>query len=231
MALSPIQLQQDATNKALALNNQMLSPYVGAGVNALSGLAETAGQQNVGQEYFDNIAAMNPNVSVNYQQMVEDPQYQFLRDRNLEMMKRQLSGAGISGRPAMDAIFETGMNFDSAWDNKLYGRATDDYMRGYGQQGDLYNMANQGINNQYNRQMGLAGLGQNAATNLANSNSNLWTGMANAQASNILSQNALSAQQAQDQNNLWAGLAGTALNNVGGITKGFDWLGGTTGWW
>lgn len=238
--------QQTATNQSLDKLTGMydegkgyLSPYMTAGASALGNLSGAAGGQQ-GQQYMANLEGMNPNVSVNYQQIQADPNYQWTMQQANEQARRALSAQGMLGsRHAVNALGDVGRQVASAESDRMYGRGVDNYNRAYGQQSDLYNMANQNQNNEYNRWMGVAGLGQNAATNLANSGSRyadayggLLTGMANAQASGMLSNNALNQQLSQDQNNMWAGLGGIALNNIGGIS---DAVGGAwdavSSWW
>ena len=226
--------QQDATNKSVdkltSIYDQTsanLKPYMDAGAGAISDLSGLAGQ-TYGQENLNALSSMNPNVSVDYDSIMSNPLYKFAMDQSNQAMKRQLVGPGGVGLGSSAGIGLMGTNSSNnalGIENTLYGRAVDNYNRGYGQQTDLFNYNNQMGQNQWNKYSGLASLGQNAATNMANAGGqyaqgygDMLTGMANAQASGLLSNDALNAQSDADSNALWAGLAGTALNNIGGIT-------------
>jgi len=223
-----LNFQQNATNQASALNRDLygqqqknLNPYMQAGQGALPNLTDMAGQPQAGQQYMQNIEGMNPQMSQDYGQLLQDPGYQFVNEQAQEQARRMLSGSGMTGsRAGMDILSDVGQRTAIAERDRFDRNNQGNYDRAYGQQADLYNMANQGQGNQFNQQMGIAGLGQNAATNLAGmagqygqNQTNLMTGMANAQASGVLSNDAMQAQQGADQNALWAGAAGTALGN------------------
>ena len=228
----PIGIRQDATDQATSMWSDIyggtaenLQPFMEAGQQALPNLQGLAGQQ-YGGDALTALGGMNPNVSVDYNAILADPNYQYTNQQAQEAGRRALASQGMLGsRYGVNALGDIGRQVASAESDRMYGRGVDNYNRAYGQQSDLFNFQNQMGNNEYNKYMGLASLGQNAATNLANAGSgyagaygDLLTGMANAQASGILSGNALSAQQSADQNNMWAGLAGTALQNIGGIS-------------
>lgn len=229
--VNALNYQQQATDQASQLYRDMygqskdlLSPYMQAGAQALPGLSNLASQSGVGHQYIDNLnAGFDPST-------MGGDLYNYQRQQTEEMARRMNQGQGVTGSAAMDRLLDADMRFRSGWDDKIYNRW-------YGKNVDLFNMANQGLNQDYQRQMGIAGLGQNAAVNMANAGSNfanaqsgLLTNMANAQASNLLSQNALSAQQSQDTANMWAGLAGTVAPTV--IQKyGDDIWRGISGLW
>lgn len=225
--------QQTASDAAAAINRDiygetkgMLSPYVEAGAGMLGDLSGMAGQPQAGQQYMGNLAAMSPQMSSDYGSLLQDPGYQFVNQQAQEAARRMLSSGGMSGsRYGADVLGDVGRQVAVSERDRFDRMNQGNYDRAYGQQADLFNMANQGQGSQYNRMMGVAGMGQNAAVNMANagagfagSQSDLLTGMANARASGMLSNQAFGAQQSADQNALWAGLAGTALGNVGGIT-------------
>ena len=224
--------QQTATQNALGANTAMYNqasslahPFIQAGTGALPGLTEAANAP-VNDKYMNRLEGMNPNISVDYDSMQNDPMYNFVRDRMLESNARRANAGGYTGdiRAGWDRNAEMESAFGAR--DRIYGENVDNYNRGYGQNVDLNNMWNQGQDTRYNKLSGLAGMGQNASMNLGNTGSNyagaqanLMTGLGNAQASGVLSNNALQTQQDADNQQFYAGLAGNAL---GGVVNNWD---------
>lgn len=168
-----------------------------------------------GQTGINNLNALAQNGGmIDYNAIKQDPMFNFAMGQGNEAMMRNLARSGMTdSRYGMNMLQDGGMR-------NAYNYANDIYNRG------------KGLN------MGLATLGQNAATNQASSGANyagaygnLLTGMANAQAGGIMANSAMNANNRNNQNALWAGLAGGALGNFDKITSGLDWVGGKTGWW
>lgn len=225
MALSPLDIQQNATNQAFALNKnwydqskRAVDPYINAGTNALLGFQQAASRQP-DMQYVNRLASMNPNISMNYSQVMNDPFTQELKRQAMEQNARRASAMGLSNssiRGEWDA--NSAMQAGLAARDRIYGQNVDNYNRQYGQLTDLNNMTNAANDNYFNRMSSLAGMGQNAAVNMANIGSNyanaqgnLLTGMANAQAGNILASDAASQQASADQRNALLGLAGSVV--------------------
>lgn len=238
-------IQQGATTQAGDLLTKMyetsradVQPYQAAGVTALGQLGGLAGQQ-VGGQNLAAMGAMDPNISVDYGAIQADPMYQFAQSESDEMLRRGLTSGGMLGSSAgLNMRTQNAMQTALAARDRVYGQNVDQYNRGFDQQQTLFDLTNRQAQNQYNQQFGIAQLGQNVGLNMANvgaqyagSYGELLTGMANAQAAGMLSQNALSAQQASDERNMWAGLGGTAMQNIGGITEAAGSLWDTVSGW
>ena len=168
---------------------------------------------NAGQTAIGNLGSMSSG-NFDFSTIQNNPMYQFTMDEATRNANRRLSPMGLV--------------------NSTYGAETLGRIGG--------GVAANALNDIYNRNLGIAGLGQNTAANYANSYGDLLTGMANARASGMLSQDMLDANRQADWMSLIGGLGGTVLGNwdtVSDIGSGlWDWggnalggLGDFTGWW
>jgi len=172
-AKSAASTQSAAADRAAELQNQQFmqtredqAPYRAAGVNALAELQRTAG--NVpGAFSFTN------------QQMYQDPGYAFRLSEGQKALDRSAAARGglISGG-ALKAAERFGQDMGSQEYQNAYNRALTGYNTGVSSENQLYN-----------RQAGLAGIGQTATNlvgqagqNYANAAGNLITGGAAANA-------------------------------------------------
>lgn len=148
-----------------------------------------------------------------------DPSYQWRLDQGNNALTRSMAAGGNlnSGR-ALKALTDYNQGAASQEYQAAYGRHLNDWTTGY-------NAFNQDQNTQYNRLMGLVGVGQGSANQIANQT--LQTGGAlannaiqgaNAQAAGQIAQG---NETANGFNNLM-GLAGVGLGAFGGLGGGLS---------
>ncbi len=185
-ASSAADTQAQAANNASQLQwqqfqqmQQNLQPYMQLWTNAIPGL----------QSQLGKLGGMNFSFNPTEQQLENTPGYQFTLQQGLKGVNNSLAAQGLnlSGAQAKAVgQFTTGLA-DQTYQQQ-YQNALQNFMTNYGVQSD-----------QYNRQSGLVGLGQNAAAGVGNAGlqtasqaGNFLTSGANAQAAGIIgSANAL----------------------------------------
>jgi hypothetical protein len=172
--------QAQAANNASQLQwqqfqqmQQNLQPYMQLGTNAIPGL----------QSQLGKLGGMNFSFNPTEQQLENTPGYQFTLQQGLKGINNSLAAQGLnlSGAQAKAVSqFTTGLA-DQTYQQQ-YQNALQNFMTNYGVQSD-----------QYNRQSGLVGLGQNAAAGVGNAGlqtasqaGNFLTSGANAQAAGMI---------------------------------------------
>ena len=203
-----IHVQQGAADDSL---NVLKNMYLG-------GQATLMPYTDLGKTGVNNLNALaQQGGMMDYDAIKQDPMFNFAMNQGNESMMRNLARNGMTGsRYGMNMLQDGGMR------------------NAYGYANDIYNR-NKGLN------MGLATLGQNSATNAVSAGANyagaygnITTGMANAEASGMLSNHAMNANNDNNRNALWAGLGGTLMGNFDKVTDGADWLkglGDQDSWW
>lgn len=184
--------QQAAATQQQMFNtiNQQEQPFIQSGygattaLNQLLGLAP--GSPGGGQQNGYLAQSFNPT----QEQLNNYPGYQFA----LQTGGQALRNANTPGMGALSgAALKDLMNFNVGTANQYYGQ--------------YFNQDQQQKNNLFSRLSGLAGLGQNAATNVGNQGTALGTGIAQAQAA---AGGSLAAGQAGAANTIGNSISGSA---------------------
>ncbi len=144
--------------------NQQEQPYIQAGYGATDSL-----QQLLGITPGNGMAGGLPNGFLTQQftpqSFLNSPQYQFQMQQGGQAIRNaDTPGLGALSGPALKDL----MNFNQGLASTYYG--------------NYFNMQQQAQQNLFSRLSGLAGIGQNAATQVGNAGTNLGTGIAQAQA-------------------------------------------------
>lgn len=80
-----------------------------------------------------NLAGLNPNIEINYQDIIDNPLYQFANEQASEQARRSLATQGMTGSShAANILGDVGMRVASEYDDKLYNRGADNFNRDFG---------------------------------------------------------------------------------------------------
>ena len=125
----------------------------------------------------------------------DDPAYKFrMGEAQKQLDQFSASRGNYNSRAAMNALLKSGMQLSGEESEKQYGRQ-------YGSIMDQFNMRGGVSDEMYNKLMGIAGMGQSAATGSAN----ISQATGQQIGSNYM-------QQAQGERDLWSGLGAAPLN-------------------
>jgi hypothetical protein len=144
--------------------NQQEQPFIQSGYSATTGLNQLLGLQS-GMSNTGGLANGYLTQQFTPQSFLNSPQYQF----QLQQGGQAIRNADTPGLGALSgAALKDLTNFNQGLASTYYG--------------NYFNMQQQAQNNIFSRLSGLAGLGQNAATNVGTAGTSLGTGIAQAQA-------------------------------------------------
>jgi hypothetical protein len=167
--------------------NQQEQPFIQAGYGATQGLNQLMGLQP-GTSNTGGLANGYLTQQFSPQSFVNTPQYQFQQQQGGQAIRNaDTPGLGALSGAALKDL----MNYNQGLASTYYG--------------NYFNMQQQQQQNIFSRLSGLAGLGQNAATQVGTAGTSLGTGVAQAQAGAAGSQ----AAGAVGSANAWS----SALNN------------------
>ena len=184
------QLQAQEAQNSLDFQKQVYSdtqanqaPWLAAGKEALGNLSSTYG--NGGPTWNQTFTAPTAATEQN------DPGYQFRLSQGEEAMTNSAAaqGIGLSGGTAK-ALGDYAQNYASNEYGNVYNRSFNQYLQNY-------NQFQQNNTNTYNREAGIAGVGQVAGQTLANEGQQAANTTANIDLTT-------GAQQGQDLNNIGA---------------------------
>lgn len=224
-----INLTQQNAQQAIGYQNAALgnitnaySPYYTAGTQGLTSLSQAmapggALAQNWNQQFQAPTAA----------EAAATPGYQFALQQGLNAVQ---SGAAAQGNllsgGTMKALNNYAQGMASTNYQQVYNNAFNQYLQNYGQ-------FQQNQANQYNRLMGLTGIGQNATAALGSAQlgvagniGNILTGSSGAIANLLGAQSSARAQGAVNQAQAWSGGLNQAVSGLGGGLLGYS-LGNT----
>ena len=162
------------------------------GIKGLEGLLGREGGLSGGRE---NLIGELRNLSSGFKFDPNDPAYQFrLGEAQKQLNQFSASRGNFNSRATMDALLKSGMQLSGEESEKQYSRK-------YGSIMDQFNMQGNTNDAMYNKFMGIAGMGQSAAVNSAN------TSQATGQSvgSNYL-------QKSRNEQDLWSGIGAMPMN-------------------
>ncbi len=145
--------------------NQQEQPFMQAGYNATTALNQLLGTASGAPQGMNGLpnGYLTQTFDPTQQQMDQYPGYQFaLQTGGQAVRNADTPGVGALSGPALKDL----MNFNVGTANQYYNQ--------------YYNQFQQQQNNIFSRLSGIAGLGQNAASNVGTSGTNLGTGIAQA---------------------------------------------------
>lgn len=195
------QSEQTQANLSLAnLGNQLATQQAAYGQQA-----DNAARMFAAQQAQANLGGQNASRMLQSQQL----QSALASDNAARDWQAQVANYGRANDIYNNQYNQSLLNYQNQIDN--YGRA-------YGAMGDQINSLANIYGTQYDRLGGMTDLGYRGAaanaltgSDYARSYSDLVTGMANANASNQLSNSAISAQKSADKNAMWGNIAGSVL--------------------
>jgi len=214
----------NATQAQLSMFNTINGqeqPFMSAGVNATNSLSQLLGLTSGGANngYLSTPQAVQAVPTFNASTVTNSPGYQFAQQQGLsQVANAEAPNVGALSGPALKALTNFSSGTAAQYYNDYFNQANTQFNQGT----TAFNEGQQQQQNIFSRLSGIAGLGQNAASNTGTAGTALGTGAAQSTAAagaasaagTVGSANAISNGLTSAGN--YAALSGILSNNGGG---------------